>query len=112
MRASGARGSDALSAGAHRQRTGRPDALELETCHALRAVALVDDHPGIAEWIPRHRDPTVRLRTPVGAPGLPLVFVPLLVTGEPARRALADTDLVERTLARCAPDAFAPTRAH
>lgn len=95
-------------------RLDRPDALELETRDALCAVAatLIDEHPGIAEWIPRDRDPTVRLRTPVGAPGLPLVFVPFTVANEAARRALEDTDLVERTLARCAPDAFAPTQAH
>ena len=52
-------------------RLDRPDALEIETRHVLSAVAtaLIDDHPGIADWIPRHRDPTVRLRTPAGAPG-------------------------------------------
>ena len=94
-------------------RLDRPDALELETRHVLCAVAdaLIDDHPGLAEWIPRHRDPTVRLRTPIGAPGLPLVFVPFIAATEAARRAIDEGDLVDRALARCAHLAFAPVPA-
>ena len=63
-------------------RLDRPECLELETRHLLAAVAgaLVDAHPGLADWLPRHRDPTVRLRRPVTAPGTAqLVFVPVLV---------------------------------
>ena len=95
-------------------RLDRPESLELETRRVLGAVAaaLIDDHPGIVDWIPRHRDPTVRLRTPAGAPGIPLVVIPFAVRTEEARHAIAHGDLLERALARCTPIAFAPVPAH
>ena len=95
-------------------RLDRPESLERETRQVLGAVAaaLIDDHPGLADWIPRHRDPTVRLRTPARAPGIPLVFVPFAVRTEEARHAIAHGDLLERALARCTPIDFAPGPAH
>lgn len=97
-------------------RLDRPDALEIETRHALRtlACALIDHQPGIDDWIPRHRDPTVRLRTPEGAPGIPLVFAPFTVATDAARHAVSHGDLLQRAMARCAPLVFAPVpaRAH
>ena len=107
---------DLPCAGLLAARLDRPDALELATGHALCAVAgaLIDDHPGITDWIPRHRDPTVRLRIPAGAPGIPLMFVPFVIETEAARRALDDRDLVDRALAQCASHALSllPAQTH
>lgn len=95
-------------------RLDRPESLELETRQVLGAVAaaLVDDHPGLTDWIPRDRDPTVRLRTPAGAPGIPMVFTPFAVRTEDARHAVAHGNLLERAVARCTPLAFAPAPTH
>ena len=95
-------------------RLDRPESLELETRRVLGAVAaaLIDEHPGIVDWIPRHRDPTVRLRSPARAAGIPLVFTPFAVRTAEARHAIAHGGLLERALARCAPLAVAPVPAH
>ena len=98
-------------------RLDRPECLELETRHLLAAVAgaLVDAHPGLADWLPRHRDPTVRLRRAVTAPGTAqLVFVPVLVETEAALEALHGEELLAQALARCGPlfESLAPLEAH
>ena len=87
-------------------RLDRPECLELETRHLLATVAgaLVDAHPGLADWLPRHRDPTVRLRRAVTAPGTAqLVFVPVLVETEAALEALHGHELLAQAIARCGP---------
>ena len=97
-------------------RLDRPECLELETRVLLRIVAgaLVDAHPGLADWIPRHRDPTVRLRRSVTGPGTALVFVPVLVETEAAHQALHGHELLAQAIARCAPlfEPLAPLEAH
>ena len=96
-------------------RLDRPDSLEIETRRVLCAVAstLIDGHPDLGDWIPRHRDPTVRLRTPASAPGIPLVFVPFTVRTKEARHAIAHGGLLDRAVAQCAQHlAFAPVPAH
>lgn len=51
-------------------RLDRPDFLEVETKEVLlrSSGALVDGHPEIEDWIPRDRDPSVRIREPRGHP--------------------------------------------
>lgn len=99
---------DAPHAGLLATRLDRPDAFELETIRALHVIGdvLIDAHPGLGAWIPPHRDPTVRIRTPAGTPGLPLAIVPFTVTTEAALRALPG--LVEGALDRCVALAAAP----
>ena len=97
-------------------RLDRPESLELETRQLLAAVAgaLVDAHPGLADWIPRHRDPTVRIRRPVTAPGVPLVAVPVLVETEEALEAFHGEELLAQALARYVPpfEPLTPLKAH
>ena len=86
-------------------RLDRPDLLELETRHLLLDIcaALIDEHEDIADWIPRDRDPSVRIRAPEAHPGVPLIVTPFVLTSERAWRAVDSGAIVDRAFARSAP---------
>ena len=88
-------------------RLGVPRLLERELLDllGLGAQALIDDHEGLHDWIPRPGDPTVRVRIPAGHRGLPLAFCPFVATQRAALDALEDGPLFGEVLERIA-DAF------
>ena len=86
-------------------RLDRPDLLELETRHVMLTAlgALIDAHEGLGDWIPRDRDPSVRIREPRGHPGLPLVVAPFVMETEAAWRAVEAGEALEEAFAEAAP---------
>ena len=83
-------------------RLGVPDLLEREHLDLLElgVHALVDGHAGFEDWIPRGSDPTVRVRIPAAHRGVPLAFVPFVVTRQSAIDALDDGPLFDSVLSR------------
>ena len=86
-------------------RLDRPDLLEIETRHLLvdTCAALIDEHEDVADWIPRDRDPSVRIRAPENHPGVPLIVTPFVLTSERAWRAVDSGAIVDRAFAKTAP---------
>ena len=64
---------------------------------------LIERHPEIEDWIPRGRDPSVRIREPRGHPGLPLVVAPFVMTTEAAWEAVGASDMVDRAFIEASP---------
>ena len=85
-------------------RLGVPELLEHEHLDllGLGAQALIDGHAGFEDWIPRGSDPTVRVRIPAEHPGVPLAFVPCMVTQRGALEALDAGPLFGEVLSRIA----------
>ena len=86
-------------------RLDHPDLLELETKHVMLTTlgALIDGHEGIADWIPRDRDPSVRIRDPRDHPGLPLIVAPFVMETEAAWEAVEAGAVVDRAFVETAP---------
>ena len=92
-------------------RLDRPELLEAETKHVLLTMlaALINEHNEIKDWIPRDRDPSVRLREPRGHPGLPLIVAPFVMETEAAWEAVEAGDLIDQAYAKTVPTVEALT---
>ena len=92
-------------AGLFATRLDRPDLLEVETKHVLLATttALIDEREDIGDWIPRDRDPSVRIRQPEDHPGLPLIVAPFVMETESARQAVEAGGIVDNAFVKAAP---------
>ena len=99
------RGSRRRWAGLLAARLDRPDLLELETKHVLLSTmtALVDGRDDISDWIPRDRDPSVRIREPRDRPGLPVIFAPFVMETEAAWQAVEEGGIVDDAFVESAP---------
>ena len=86
-------------------RLDRPDLVEVETKHVMLTTlgALIDGHDGISDWIPRDRDPSVRIREPRDHPGLPLIVTPFVMETEAAWEAVEAGEVVDHAFAEAAP---------
>ena len=85
-------------------RLDRPDFLELETKYVMLTTlgALIDGHDGIGDWIPRDRDPSVRIREPRAHRGLPLIVTPFVMETEAAWEAVEAGEGVDHAFAEAA----------
>ena len=86
-------------------RLDRPDLLELETKHVMLTTlaALIDRHDGISDWIPRDRDPSVRIREPRDHPGLPLIVTPFVMETKDAWEAVEAGGVVDQAFVETSP---------
>ena len=85
-------------------RLDRPDLLEIETKQVMltRLAALIDGHDGIIDWIPRNRDPSVRIREPRDHRGLPLIVTPFVMDTEAAWQAVEAGEVVDHAFVETA----------
>ena len=102
-------GEDRRWAGLLAARLDRPDLLELETKHVMLTTlgALIDGHDGISDWIPRNRDPSVRIREPRAHRGLPLIVTPFVMETKAAWEAVEAGEVVDHAFVETAPIAQA-----
>ena len=86
-------------------RLDRPDLLELETKHVMLTTlaALIDGHGEIKDWIPRNRDPSVRIREPRDHPGLPLIVTPFVMETKDAWEAVEAGGVVDQAFVETSP---------
>ena len=92
-------------AGLLASRLDRPDFLELETRHLMLTtlVALIDGHREIKDWIPRNRDPSVRIREPRDHPGLPLIVTPFVMETKDAWETVEARGVVNQAFVNTSP---------
>ena len=85
------------------------DLLELEIKHVMLTTlgALIDGHDGISDWIPRNRDPSVRIREPRAHRGLPLIVTPFVMETKAAWEAVEAGEVVDHAFVETAPIAQA-----
>ena len=86
-------------------RLDRPDLLALETKHVMLTTltALIDGHAEIKDWIPRSRDPSVRVREPRDHPGLPLIVTSFVMETEAAWEPVEAGNVVDQAFIEVAP---------